>query len=505
MLNKKRFFYSLKCFNIAANRKIDERWTLIRRLGSGGNGEVWQCRDLDGTEYAIKFLKFAYKEPYSRFCDEVAFMESFGIIPGVLPIIAKNAPAGVSQYTKTKSPYYYVMPLAKSLGSVLYYENIERKIQIIKALLEMLVSLHRYGIAHRDIKPANILLYQDNYVLSDFGLVYFKGKTSKTIQNKPLGAKWTRSPQMERDAVTADGFKSDVYAMAKTIWMIFTGDFTSFEGQYDASSSFLSLRRHIPGKYVTPLEGLLAQCTDHEEERRPTAQNLLTGFEDWIKINNDWDRENLLQWIEVHKKIFPLYEPDHAEWDDWGRIVGILNILGSYESLNHLFFPNGGGLDLTGARLSEDKDYVELEFNGLSYSVCPHKLIFERMSDDFQWNYFRLDLKEIEPKFKEYMVDDYLEEYGCITRKDGGDEVISLIKYDELDRTEIKIQKAHRVSKYLKGSMVIFHKDSFYNQLISKYQGEHDKMPAEEFKRQIGILSKKLKGRTMADFRKTNQ
>ena len=186
---KKRFFYSLKYFRLGINRKIDKRWTLIRRLGAGGNGEVWLCRDLDGTEYAIKFLKYAYKEPYSRFYDEVTFMESFGNIDGVLPIISKNAPVGVSQYTKTKSPYYYVMPLAASLGSDLYNESIERKTEIIRSLLEMLVSLHKQKIAHRDIKPANILLYQGQYVLSDFGLVFFQGKTSKTVQNRPLGAK----------------------------------------------------------------------------------------------------------------------------------------------------------------------------------------------------------------------------------------------------------------------------------------------------------------------------
>lgn len=498
---KKRFFYSLKYFRLGINRKIDKRWTLIRRLGAGGNGEVWLCRDLDGTEYAIKFLKYAYKEPYSRFYDEVTFMESFGNIDGVLPIISKNAPVGVSQYTKTKSPYYYVMPLAASLGSDLYNESIERKTEIIRSLLEMLVSLHKQKIAHRDIKPANILLYQGQYVLSDFGLVFFQGKTSKTVQNRPLGAKWTRSPQMERDAGAADGFKSDVYAMAKTIWMIFTGDFTSFEGQYDASSSFLSLRRHIPEKYVTPLEDLLTRCTDHEEGRRPTAQEFLDEFVDWIDINNDWDRENLLQWVEVHKKIFPLHEPDHAEWENLSRMVGILNILGSYQSLNHLFFPGGGGLDLTGASLSDEKETVELDFGGLRYLVCPKRLVFERMSDDFQWNYFRLELKVVEPRFKEYMVDDYLEEYGSVTYANGSVDAISLRKFDELDSTEVEKLKARRVSRFLKGSMVIFHKDSFYNQLVSRYRGEHDKMPADEFKRQISALSQKMKGKTITDIR----
>ena len=106
-LHKKRFVYNLKRFRIVPQRKIDGRWTLVRYIGGGGNGVVWQCRDNNGNEYAIKLLKYAYKEPYARFYDEVAFMESFGDIPGVLPVIAKHIPEGRTQYDKTKEPYYY--------------------------------------------------------------------------------------------------------------------------------------------------------------------------------------------------------------------------------------------------------------------------------------------------------------------------------------------------------------------------------------------------------------
>lgn len=498
---RKRFVYNLNRFNIVPQRKIDGRWTLIRFIGGGGNGVVWQCRDVDGREYAIKMLKHAYKEPYARFYDEVAFMELFGDIPGVLPVIAKNIPEGRTQYDDTKVPYYYVMPLATSLGRSIYQESIENKISIIKSLLEMMVNLHNRGIAHRDIKPANILFYNGQYVLSDFGLVFFQGKSMKTPPGVAgLGAKWTRSPQMERDASSADKYKSDVYSMAKTIWMIFSGDFTSFEGQYNPASSILSLAKHLPGKYITPLDNILVRCTDHLEEGRPTAREMLDWFNEWDDINHNWGKANLLQWVEINHKIFPLHEPDHAEWVDLGRMVGIINILGTYESLNHLFFPNNGGLDLTGARLSRDPQSIELEFGGLVLEAQPEKLVYERISEDFQWSYFRLELKGIEPQFKQFVVDPYMEEYGEITRADGTVEAIPLREYDDLDKNEIAQLKARHMVRYLKGALVVFHKNSLYNQLVSKYRGEHEKMSAEEFKRQITVLSQKFKGKTMEDF-----
>ena len=80
-------------YNLRANRKING-WTLSKKLGSGGNGEVWMCRNDKKEEYAIKFFKFGrYGAAYERFIDEVDFMEQYQGIHGVLPIIDKNLPS----------------------------------------------------------------------------------------------------------------------------------------------------------------------------------------------------------------------------------------------------------------------------------------------------------------------------------------------------------------------------------------------------------------------------
>lgn len=502
MANQKRYHYSLKKFSISARSTIDGRWKLVRLLGVGGNGEVWQCRDInDGQEYAIKFLKNAYLEPYTRFYDEVTFMENFGEISGFLPIIAKYLPPVAKRYADKTKPFYYVMPLAESTGKDIYTLSVEKKIEIIRALLEMLTNLHERGIAHRDIKPANILLYKGHYVLSDFGLVFFNGKSSNTPQGRALGAKWTRSPQMERDAVSADKFKADVYSMAKTIWMFFSGDFTSFEGQYDPTAPLLSLRGYVSEKYLTPLENLLARCTDHVEGLRPTAKELLDDFNDWDAINHNWDRENLLQWIEVQRNIFPHYEPDRAEWFECGRIVGILNLLGSYKSLNHMFFPNGGGLDLTGASLARDEGFIELRCDGLIHWVRPKRLLYERISDDFQWNYFRLEIEDTDAFSEKFRSDAYMEEFGELTEWDGSIRLIPIYELDQMSKEEVEKYKARHIARMLKGSMVIFHKNSLYN-MLSRYKGEHNKVTADEFRSQVIAVSRKLKGKTIEDFRK---
>lgn len=62
--------YNLQNYRLAVNRKING-WTLSRKLGRGGNGEVWLCRNANKEEYAIKFLKWGTGDAYKRFYDEV--------------------------------------------------------------------------------------------------------------------------------------------------------------------------------------------------------------------------------------------------------------------------------------------------------------------------------------------------------------------------------------------------------------------------------------------------
>lgn len=484
--------YNLKKFNLKRNRKIAQ-WTLAKQLGAGGNGEVWVCRDNQKQEYAIKFLKWGSGEAYKRFFDEVTFMEQFGAIKGVMPIIDKYIPEYSRRNDNPHLPFYYVMPLAESAEVRIKQATVDEKIIIIKEILAMLTSLHAQGIAHRDIKPANILYFKGNYVLSDFGLVFFQKKTAKTPVGAKLGAKWTISPQMERDAVHADKFKADVYSIAKTIWMILTGDMKSFEGQY-IPNSLVSLRHYkIGDKYLYPLEKLLAQCTDHNEMARPDASGLEQGFLKWVAINENWSRQNLVQWQEVQERLFPTSVPTHAEWNNPKDIVNVLRLLGQYNSQNHTFFPDGGGMDITGANLSYEDGCIEFHCNRLVYIVKPKRLSFEFINDEIEWNYFSLETEPLEAFSSDLPEEFYSEEFCEMSPLDyQSPDILDNMTKDEFDRIHPR-----RITRYLHGSFVMFHKDSIYNHFVSKYKGEHDKIGLQKFNEIICEFAEKYKGKNM--------
>lgn len=63
---------------------------------------------------------------------------------------------------------------------------------------------------------------------------------------------------------------------------------------------------------------------------------------------------------------------------------------------------------------------------------------------------------------------------------------------EEFDR----IHPRH-ITRYFRGSFVMFHKGSIYNHFISKYKGEHEKLGLQEFRTKISKLAQKYKGENM--------
>ena len=92
-------------------KKIIGFWELKRKIGSGGNGEVWECIDQAGNASAMKILTKTTGEAYQRFLDEVKVMLSHQGTDGMLPVIDFNLPE-LDGLEQTEGALYYVMPLA---------------------------------------------------------------------------------------------------------------------------------------------------------------------------------------------------------------------------------------------------------------------------------------------------------------------------------------------------------------------------------------------------------
>lgn len=74
--------------------KVLGRWTVVRFIDDGGNGEVWEVVDEYGQPAALEVLRDyrADSVPYERFCREISAVQALGERPGVLPILDVHRP-----------------------------------------------------------------------------------------------------------------------------------------------------------------------------------------------------------------------------------------------------------------------------------------------------------------------------------------------------------------------------------------------------------------------------
>lgn len=463
-------------------------WTLVSYLGGGGNGEVWQCENSKGEIGAIKLIKALKQKAYNRFLDEIAVIEANSDIDGIIPIIDKNLP---KKLDNTDIPYF-VMPVASSAENALKGQPIENKIDAVIEIANTLKNLHNRKISHRDLKPPNILVYNSRFCIADFGLVDFPNKKDVSHKNEVIGAKWTMAPEMKRESSSADSLKADVYSLAKTLWIILTENNKGFDGQY-STDSIIELRKFYNSHYTSPIDELLTASTDNDPEKRPSMAEFIDKLEDWKLLNEDFHERNLEQWFEIQTKLFPTSFPKRVIWEDREDIIKVLNVIGSYDNLNHLFFPDGGGLDLESAKISNEPKCIELGFGGLDYVVKPKRLVFESFGTEPEWNYFRLELDELEASGV-YKNEDKSIPYHKNHDQEGVSEIYPG-QYDKYELVEHRSdyvymgydipETARQIYRYFRGTFVIFNKRSTYNLTSSTYDGRHDKMTTDEFREYI--------------------
>jgi serine/threonine protein kinase len=480
---------------IEKNQKFGQ-WELKRQLGNGGNGVVWLAHDRSSNEAAIKFLtNFSGRSKakvYARFRNEVNVVRANSDIDGILPLMDFHLPEEV---TEDDIPWY-AMPVAQTAEKYLEGKDFAVIIRAIVEIGETLAELHDREICHRDIKPANVLVRNERFYLADFGLVDYPDKADLTSTGEQLGAKWTIAPEMKRDSTRADGKLADVYSLAKTLWILLTGKRLGFEGQYDPGGinglGRLNLidtsARFMPEElrvvYTKPLDDLLKASTNDDPLQRPSMQQFVEQLTLWVDIYKDYRKQNPLQWQEVQSTLFPVMRPQRAIWEDIDSIVEVLNHLGSISNLNHMHVPDGGGVDVRGARLGQEFGTIELVLGEKKvYVVKPKRLVFENFDFDWEWNYFRLETDELEPTGLGHVIGHREELREVAPLRYVSETELEIDQWrEEEDRRYLPDPRL--VCRYMHGDFLILQKTSAYNS-ESPYTGMHDQMGTDDFREYI--------------------
>jgi hypothetical protein len=150
---------------IEADRTIDGRYRVVRRLGVGGMGAVYEVeRAADHRRLALKTLRGrANPDRLARFAREAQIAAQLDH-PNLVPVLDVGIADGV---------LFLVMPLIGG-GSLeqqrARFGDAGWAAPLLARIAAGLAALHERGILHRDLKPGNILMADGVPQIADFGL-----------------------------------------------------------------------------------------------------------------------------------------------------------------------------------------------------------------------------------------------------------------------------------------------------------------------------------------------
>ena len=252
-----------------------ERFRVIRKLGSGGMGAVFEVFDnVLSARVAAKTLRRASPVGISLFKHEFRNLANIHH-PNLVTLY---------EFFSQENTWFYTMDLVIGIDPLLYVHRLstdtisEERIRLVRQLSRQLcrgiAAIHAAGKLHRDIKPRNILVTEaGRVVLLDFGLV--RDTSSPDDAHLAGTASWMSPEQAKGTPLSTS---SDWYAFGVVLYELLTGTLppaahSRLWGDPDTSQPV------APADMSPVPEELSALCMSLLElpaERRPTEQEILT-------------------------------------------------------------------------------------------------------------------------------------------------------------------------------------------------------------------------------------
>ena len=212
-------------------RTLGGKYRVLRLLGWGGMGSVYEAEGPHGARFAVKILD----REWAR--DEVAAGRFAREAAAASDVASEHIVRVVEGGTEEGSPYLVMELLpGEDLGKRLRRQRhlgLDESLNVVEGLLEGLVAAHAAGIVHRDLKPDNVILVEhrgepDFVKLVDFGMSKLDrpaGSTAPlalTRKGVVLGTPLYMSPEQARASPDVDA-RSDLFAVGAILFECLSG------------------------------------------------------------------------------------------------------------------------------------------------------------------------------------------------------------------------------------------------------------------------------------------
>ncbi len=234
------------------------RFEIVRELGRGGFGVVYEARDRDlGRQVALKVVR-----PGRVAADE-------GKVTREAEAIARLAhPNLVTLFDVGQSEHgpYLVFELLRGKTLDLRLEEgampVQEAVHVAAEVARGLAHAHAEGVVHRDLKPSNVFVTNKGQVkILDFGMAHAFGRRRLSGGTPAYMApeQWEDEPEDER---------TDVFALGVMLYRMLTGEYPFPEGKGRWSSEGgKAPRLDVPG--APELGELVERMLDPATKARP--------------------------------------------------------------------------------------------------------------------------------------------------------------------------------------------------------------------------------------------
>ena len=310
---------------------IKNRYELIKEIGRGGMGSVWQARDTQfkrlGDRIALKFMLsqwVANPEALSRFKSEAMVS---------LELNQQNI-INVRDIDQDQGIYFLVMEYleGQDLHEILTDKGrleLDEVEGIFVDVCDALDYAHSsmYKLIHRDLKPQNIFVCEDGTSkVMDFGIAKILDKetmdqiSSLTSSGQSLGTLEYMAPEQRKGLDTVDA-RADIYSLGLILYEMLTGELPV--GVFEKPSEVTD------GKVPKAVDAVIDQCIAQRVGKRySSVKELKDAFLRAVgKIKSDegsFNVENL--YLQSCERVYLDGKVDPGERAMLNELKGVYNI-----------------------------------------------------------------------------------------------------------------------------------------------------------------------------------